>query len=180
MNLCKRKTTKTRNSIIINTVDLHWDVSSTLLSSPSSTSNKLRSSKKKKGRRRRRRLRANFHKSVTARKWHIEWNHTDPSSLCTLERNPKITQPDKFLTLWNKKTFVTPLPTNSSTSWIQWWNACFFVSPLKSLTFHFCVAAMRRTVQNQTQLTRTGEEDDVSPFLLLLLYSPYPYYISSF
>lgn len=53
--------------------------------------------------------------------------------------------------------------------------------PAKSLTFHLCVATMRTTVQNQTQLTRTGEEDDVffsssSPSLPF----PSPYAPSSF
>lgn len=113
---------------------------------------------------------SDFQKSVTAKKWHIEWNHTDPSSLCALERNPKITQPNKFLTLWNKKTFVTPpphqLPDLLNTMMKR-------LLPPQSLTFHFCVAVMRRTVQNQTQLTRTSEDDDL--FLFLLLSFPYLY-----
>lgn len=49
-------------------------------------------------------------KNLWQPKWHIERNHTGPPSLCVLERIPKITQPDKFLTLWNKKTFVSLPP----------------------------------------------------------------------
>lgn len=91
----------------MNTVDLHWNallggIRTHLTSSFSSlslTSEKVQCKKKS---------REQTSKNLWQPKWHIEWNHTGSPSFCALERNPKITQPDKFLTLWNKKTFVSP------------------------------------------------------------------------